>query len=352
MALQQYRMQRFSGLNQGYCENWLDSGESADACNMETGDGNLSVAKGYVHASEIPFPFPGEAKRLFVWNRTDGKRFVATTRDKVYTLDEENESWRLLYTFPSGSFEGGKYDFQTAKIESTEYLLIANGLSGMAKWDGTSQTAMAFGSGAALSDGAVNYVEMYYNRLFAAGDAAHPARLYWSCAPGDGRTIEDWNGVEESENVSGGFVEVGMDSDPITGLFTLSNQLLILKRDSVYRLLGDRPGNYRILPVSAVMRQPVHTGCIRYGDVLFFLGKGGLYYYDGQTVRRQQDADKVRRFLEETDLTRVRSAVSRDRLYFAARENSAANVSDVILTYDLMRGTYMLRRGFELTDLF
>lgn len=352
MALQQYRIRRFAGINQGLCENWLESGESADACNMETADGGLTVAKGYVHQSEVAFPAPDEIKRLFVWNRAAGKLFLVATRDKIYVLDETNALWRLLYTFPGGSFEADRYDFQVLKIGSTEYLLIANGLSQMAKWDGGTGDAVAFGTAEGLSDIHVNFVELYFNRLFSAGDPDHPSRLYWSQAPGGARSIESWSGVEEGENVSGGYVDVGIDSDPITGLFALSNQLVLLKRDSVFRLLGDRPSNFRILPVNAVMRQPVHTGCIRYGDLLYFLNAGGLYYYDGQTVRRQADSDKVRTFLETADLTRTKSAVCRDRLYFATREACAANVSDVLLTYDLARGSYMLRRGFLTRDLF
>ncbi len=90
------------------------------------------------------------------------------------------------------------------KIASTEYLLIASGVSQMAKWDGESADAQPFGSTEKLSDTAVNYVELYYARLFAAGNADGPSRLYYSQAPGDTRTLENWTSAEESENVGGG----------------------------------------------------------------------------------------------------------------------------------------------------
>ena len=232
------------------------------------------------------------------------------------------------------------------KLQSTEYLIIGNGASQLLKWDGESASAAAFGSAEALSNRPVNFVELYFGRLFAAGDPDYPSRLYWSCAPGENRTLEDWSSVEESENVSGGHVEVGADSDPITGVFALSNQLLIFKRDSLYRLLGDRPGNYRILPVNAAMRQPVYTSVIRYGDVLYFLTDGGMYYFDGQEVHRLPDADKVRAFLSGADMTGCLSAACRDVLYYAVREHTDAGGNDAVLTYDLARGTYMVRRGF------
>ena len=146
--------------------------------------------------------------------------------------------------------------------------------------------------------------------------------------------------------MGGGFVEIGTDSDPITGLFALSNQLLILKRNSIYRLLGDRPGNYRIQPVNGTMRQPGHTSCIRIGDVLFILTNGGIHYFDGQSVQRKADADKVGALLSGANLTACDAAASADRLYFAFRETAGDGANDAILVYDLTRATYMVRRGF------
>lgn len=345
MALRQYRIPVFYGIQQGVTENRINDGESPDACNMDTSGGRLSVAKGYVREHDAPFPAPQNVRRLYVWNRTGGRHVIAATEDKLYALDETGGLWKEIYDF--GAQAGAaQYDFQTVKIASTEYLLIASGAARMAKWDGESETAQSFGSAEGLSDIAVNFAELYYARLFCAGYAAYPSRLYYSQAPGDERTIENWTSVEESENVSGGFVEIGTDSDPITGLFALSNQLLVIKRDSLYRLLGDRPGNYRIQPVNGTMRQPTHTACIRIGDVLFFLTNGGMYYFDGQTVQRKADADKIGALLKDANLSACSAAACGDKLYFAFREAAGSGGNDAILVYDPTRGTYMTRRGF------
>ncbi len=351
MALRQYRIPVFYGIHQGATQNRLNDGESPDACNMDTLAGRLSVAKGYVREHDTPFPSPSGAKRLYVWTRAGGRHIIAATADKIYALDEAEEGWNLIHTFAAQA-TGDQYDFQTVKIGSTEYLLIAQGGARMAKWDGVSASAEAFGSAEGLSDIAVNFVELYYARLFAAGDSANPSRLYYSQAPGDARTIENWTSAEEGENVSGGFVEIGTDSDPITGLFALSNQLLIFKRDSLYRLLGDRPGNYRIQPVSGTMQQPVHTACARVGDVLYFLTGGGVYYFDGQGVQKKADAEKTSALLENADLSACVAATRADKLYFAFREGEGSGGNDAVLVCDLARGTYMVRRGFLAYGLF
>lgn len=346
MALQRYRIPHFLGINQSQCENDIAPGESPMARNMDTTGGRLSVAKGYVRHEPAPYPAPAAARRMTVWRKDGIRRFVLFTETGLMVLTEGDTAWRRLYSMPEGvALTGAQQDFQTLKIGSTEVLLAACGKTQMQKWDGSSDTAEAFGSAAQLSDVPAGFVELYYSRLFAAGDPAHPCRLYWSAAPGDGRSVEDWTSAEASENVGGGHVEVGTDSDPITGLFALSNQLLIFKRDSLYRLLGDRPSNYRIYPVNAVMAQPLHTACVRYGDVLYFLTNNGLYYFDGQTVSRAFDADKVQDILAAADLSDCLAAACGDKLYFAFREDGAKE-NNALLVYDLNRRAYMLRDGF------
>jgi hypothetical protein len=309
------------------------------------------VAKGYVRESNVAFPAPENAIRLYVWRQAGQRKVLVVTQSELFVLDETAGEWKSLHDFGTVA-SAAQYDFLPVKIASTEYLLIANGTARMIKWDGASASAELFGSTEGLSDMAVNFVELYYARLFAAGDAAHPSRLYYSQAPGDTRTIENWTVAEESENVSGGFVEVGTDSDPITGLFALSNQLLIFKRDSLYRLLGDRPGNFRIQPVNGTMQQTVHTACVRAGDVLYFLTEGGMYYFDGQSVQKKADADKVQTLLKNAKLNACVASARGDKLYFSFREAAGDGANDAVLIYDLVRGTYMLRRGFTVRGMF
>ena len=347
MALQQYRIAEFLGINQSACENNIYAGESPDARNMDTAGGQLAVARGYVRHCAPAHASPASVLRLAIWHKDGVRRFVTATAGGLQVLEEGADAWRTLAAFSSPAVQA---DFQALKIASTEYLLMAGGAQSIVKWDGSASDAAAFGSAAQLSDAPVGLLELYYGRLFSAGDPNHPCRLYWSCAPGDERTVEDWSQSAASENVGGGHVEVGTDSDPITGLFALSNQLLIFKRDSLYRLLGDRPSNYRIYPVNASMAQPVHTACVRVGDVLYFLTETGMYYFDGQTVRRAADADKIKAFLAGADLSGCCGAACRDRLYFAVKTGASA-VNNALVTYDLPRGTYMVRDGFTIHGL-
>ena len=160
MALRQYRIPVFYGIAQNITENRQNDGESPDACNMDTQSGRLNVAKGYVRESNIAFPAPENAKRLYVWRRAEGQKRIVATAGELFVLDEATGVWKKIYDFGTAA-TAAQYDFLPVKIANTEYLLIANGTARMAKWNGSSETAEAFGSTEGLSDIAVNFVEFY-----------------------------------------------------------------------------------------------------------------------------------------------------------------------------------------------
>lgn len=202
-----------------------------------------------------------------------------------------------------------------------------------------------------LSDKAVNFIEIHYSRLFAAGDPEHPSRLYWSQPPGDVRTIEDWSMDEILEDTGGGHVEVGnTSSDPITGLCALPNQLLIFKASSIYRMLGDRPSNFRIQTVNMDVERMANTARVSHGDVPYWLTRAGMYYHNGQQALLSSAARQVRYLLQDADLDRCKAVECRDRLYFTCRRG-AGGVDDSIIVYDFANRTYMLRNGFTVIDL-
>ncbi|MDD3919917.1 MAG: hypothetical protein PHO41_01880 [Eubacteriales bacterium] len=361
MAIKEYRIPAFFGIDQSTQENEIDEGYSPDACNMDTEDGSLRVANGYVRHIATALPGTGAPKRLYVWRSGDTTRYVVLAGNCLYAWTDTvaEPAWTCIYTYPD-TLTLNSADFCEVRFGSTDTLLIACGEQQIVKWDG-GESASVFGSAEGLSNSSVSYLAMHYGRLFAAGDPDNPGRLYWSQAPGGSRTIESWAQAEESENVSGGHVEIGpVGGDPITGLCSLSNQLLIFKRASIYRLLGDRPSNYKVYRVNAEVEKMVDSACLLYGDTPYWMTGAGLYYHDGQTAQRTRDARCIKGFLERASLTRCRAAENRDRLYFTAYEQSsdpqeageARTADNAVIVYDMIRRTYMLRRGFPVSDLF
>lgn len=431
MAIKEFNIKEFGGIDQSRDESRINPGDTADACNMDTTDGNLAVAKGYVQHIMQQVPGEGWIKRLYVWRGLVTVRYIVIAGLSVYAYVDTDTvpAWNEIYTF--AEIVGNRWDFLETKIEDTDYLIIANGEHQMIKWDGITAAAELFGSGltvlettvstytagtktvvlvaditdlakermeqvgiviadltypvssvnqatksvvlssltgtpatgnavkvrGGISDVHVNFLAMHYSRLFAAGDPDNPSRLYWSAPPGTSgttvRTIEDWSRDDASENTSGGYVEIGnTGGDPITGLCPLSNQLLIFKRGSIYRLLGDRPSNFRILRVDAEVEEMVDTSVIFYGDTPFWMTKAGMCYFDGQTAQKMFNARNIQGILADASLDACKGAENRDKLYFSIRENRYGYDDNAVIVYDVQRRTYMMRRGFEVADLF
>ena len=63
MARKIYRIDEFMGLDQSMGENGMAASYSPDACNMDTADGELTVAKGYTRYAACSFSIPAAATR-------------------------------------------------------------------------------------------------------------------------------------------------------------------------------------------------------------------------------------------------------------------------------------------------
>ena len=212
-----------------------------------------------------------------------------------------------------------------------------------------SQTAKVRGG---ISNIAVNYMEIFVSRLFSAGDTSNPSRLYWSQPPGDERTIEDWSMDIASDQTGGGFVDVGnTNSDPIVALCALSNQLVIIKESSVYRLLGDRPNNFRVQQINKDIERTVNTSLITNGDIPYWMSGNGIYYHDGQTAHLMPNARQIHKILESVDISSCKACENRERLYFTCNAGDLTGIDDTIIVYDMRQRTYMIRNGFAVTDI-
>ena len=153
--------------------------------------------------------------------------------------------------------------------------------------------------------------------------------------------------MEASANVEGGHVEIGsVGGDPITGICALSNQILILKQRSLYRLIGDKPSNYIVEELDAAITTVLHTATVKRGDTVYFLTSAGLTCFNGVSAACC-DGRRLIRTLSSASVADSRAALSDERMYFLLTEADGC----ALIEYDTVRGTFMLRRGFSVSDM-
>lgn len=458
-----FSIPEFYGIRQDMDSRLLPFGTAYTAKNIETSDGNLSVAKGFTkylpetntnnHAKVPDGGNTSNKPRALVIAHTNSgtdKIYVVSVY-RIYVWNPTTSQWDMLnrpdgtgFNFYSANppLPGLTSIFQIDKLQtrigSDDSILIGTGKHRIIKINIGNDTAEEFGSGAyyemgqssayssltitmsaaltdeakrrallygvyltnshyyaevdsipnnttiklkaspgvalsapfyvttrgGSSDAKINFIETFANRLFAAGDPDNPCRLYWSCVPGDGRTYEDWFMVEGSEDASGGYVEVNADDgDPIIGITALSNQLLIFKRHSVWRLYGDRPSTFTLERVEKNSDMMSNRGVIVRHDVPYFLMPDGVYTYDGVGIAPLDGGTShLKRFFQGEDdynyeagrpkIDRSTCAFWNNRLYFSYRiGDNTQREENGLVVYDAARGTYMLRDGFTLVDL-
>lgn len=348
MATKVCTIDQFYGIVQHRDGSLLGIGTAADARNMDASDGNLSVAKGYEKRVDIPIPGTDKLVKLIVI-MGEADRYVAVGREHVYFYN--GTAWSSVYTFETPLAKDAVAYVQ-AKINIDDYIIICTGESPMLKVKAADGETAVFGSADNGSEAQCNYICKYYGRVFAAGDPLNPNRLYWSCVPGDGRTIEYWLMVEGSADASGGHTEIGdSNGDPIMGICSIGNQVVIFKRYSTWRLYGDRPSNYTVEQVDSASHGMANSSAIIVTDVPYWLTKNGIYYFNNTSIQPIDREKYLTKFLDEVNsVMQSKGACVKNKMYFTCR-TADSGADDAIIVFDLIRGTYMIRDGLEVHDM-
>lgn len=132
------------------------------------------------------------------------------------------------------------------------------------------------------------WYRLFKNYMFAANTSANPSRVSWSTI----KDAETWG--------ASNFIDVAPDDgEVITGLFNNGHELIVLKRRSLYRLVGDvfDPSNptyvlTKIYTPPECVFDSVNSWAI-FNGVLTLYGGTGIYQYDGNAVSRLPVSDKL-----------------------------------------------------------
>lgn len=345
----------YQGIDQSKDETLIDSRYSPFAQNMVTDDSTLAVAAGYEKYIAAPIPGEGSIKRIGKYQGTDGSEvIVAIAGDSIYAY--LNDEWQSVYTYAAET--GDSWDFINGMIGSKGYLFIANGQAKMVKFDGS--TVTEFGTDKLKSNVAWNYLTIYKDRLFAAGakivdpENEKPNRLWYSRA----YTLNDFTGYdssnkEDSPAKAGGFIDIGSaQSDRIIAIRYVFERVLIFCTSSTWYLYGTDPSNFVVNRIDSEVQMLTHTGIVKHADKIYYLTQSGVYYFGGSALLPMPSARYTSRIMNGADMLTSKACSFKDKLYFSFKSKAGIPTDDSMIVYDTMRGTYMLRNGFNVIDMF
>lgn len=210
------------------------------------------------------------------------------------------------------------------------------------------------------------YMTYYRGRIFAAGKASNPMRLYFSNAD----EIEVW----ETEN----FIDIGEgDGHPITGIESYGNAIIIHKNDgrgqgTIWLLyIADStgtasPDNWYLTKSPSAYGGQSDKALAFFNNVLFFLNRNGGYAFTGQDIALNAAYSDVGQFGVdamtydiEPDIKGVpnayidRSAAINfdNKLYLAVPYGPSATKNNRIYVFDYVRASSETRNSGAWTYL-
>ena len=256
----------------------------------------------------------------------------------VYIMAQEGDEYTVKYLLYPDIIEGISDDGRDITLDLTGCNVSTENVIGLR--GGTSNKK-------------VSSLELFKNRLWSAGDPENTSRLYWSCAAGEGRTVEDWISDDYYEDASGGHVDVGSaDGDRIVALKAMSDCILIFKVNSVWRLYGDRPSSYTLERISDEVGAYDDKEVVTKRGIPYWLTRNGMYYSDGSGCAHvDQEVDYLKDLFWEVNGMIRRSAVSVPAIRKMLFNVYSDDIGSFILTRDDVTGSYLTFNGAQFTDL-
>ena len=241
------------GVNQSRNASFIRLNESPNSYNVDTEDGLLSTCKGYTKYSQHKVNSPINAI---------GGNYVGNSG--VIMLASNNNIYKLTssgMTSILSNYNTSDFDFINFEVKGEKAFIFANGVDNLKAYNGTTVRTLLnrrpvydentgelkhyvdANGDIHQSESTIKtyapkgkFIEMYKDRVFIAGDAENPNRVYYSTAGVNGADVEDWTyPIEEAKQICMVVMKsFNLGWWVIIGLRTLFGELTIFKTSKYY----------------------------------------------------------------------------------------------------------------------
>ena len=328
------------------------------AHNIRTERGLLATSYGTTRA----LPALGEPIETLTrfYRRTrpdDADVFVAGAGGKLYTYTMGTEGWIVR----GEGYASNKWSYVTYEAvengETVDILILSNPLDGMVTIFGSDLRAEAksLTIGEDYADVKFAVLGRYAERIFGTGAPGYPDSVFYS-RPYD---PFNWTDVPETPELGGGVInQPTWDGDSFMALETFGGYLLAIKNRTVFEIRGTDPSSFTITQAFGT-DGPIEARTIQTDmQTMFFLAQSGIGMYDGATLRLlSRDALYETMRMRMDNAQTLATAAMNDHVYYlalAVRDDPVDYVTEnnIVVEFDTERGTFMLRRGMRVKDLY
>ncbi|MFA5424251.1 MAG: hypothetical protein WC374_10380 [Phycisphaerae bacterium] len=278
-------MKEAKGLYQGLDDNLINLSYSPDCQNIDVSEGIISSRKGYKpHLYNVGAV--SSVKRFF---RLEGWVDDSTDRSTV-VVGVANTAWYsrigvsavvIFEPYPSGDAAMTDVDAETAMAvnyminNEPVLIIVSTGADPYYVYYNATQSryeAAPLSVTPPTSTDGFRFVCEHRERIWLAG-GSEKNTVYYSNA----YDPTDWSTAGET----GSKIVQTFDSDSIRGMANLLDDVLIFKRNTIWKVVGDTPSEYSVEQVYSIRGAIYPRSICTNGDLCFFAADDGIYQYDG-----------------------------------------------------------------------
>lgn len=179
------------------------------------------------------------------------------------------------------------------------------------------------------------YLHIHAERLFMGGNTTYPSQLYWS---------DQWN---PDHFLPTDYEEIRKDDgDKITFIKTLLGVLTIGKTNTIQKFYpsGTVTSGWQLSSVYSYIGCPAPYSVVNSPIGIIYLGRDGLYKFDGQNSSLISDAvTDVINDISQIDITATAGYYANNEYQLAyTSTETGATVNDRVLIYDMVRDAYVI----------
>lgn len=287
------------------------------------------------------------------WHVVDIERdvLIAASDGKLYWCLPDGNSWAEIampegFTAPqyaSNAWSCVSYEINPEDSDApVDVLLMSNALDGMICVRGDNLTVTQV-----KTPRKFGVIARHAERIWGGAIEDEPDMLVYS-APYDPFNWEQDS--EHPEDGAGDIQQPSWDGDSFEALAPFGSQLVALKKNRVWRILGTNPGEYDFkeqfgggAPYSATVAVD--------GARMLMLGRNGIMRYDGESVSPyyQEYACDVFRRMNRKFLPGA-CAVMHGDIYYCALPLDNSQINNAVLMYNTAERTWLLREGIYVED--
>ena len=316
----------FKGINQTYPE--IDMSYAAAAENIDISDGILKVCKGIKKKTLIQTQ--NNIKTLIkLCKRNSGvyeEILLAATDSDIYVWSQNG------YYGIKTDLTSGKFAYINYQLDGEDICILTNGEDTPFYTNGIYCTDMA-------DVPKFTQVVLHYERMWGCGVAGYPDRVYYSVSfdPTDFSTLGE-----------SGFIDIpSFDGNPVLALDVLFDDVVVFKKDSLYRIIGTYPDTYEVSKIHGVVGPIAPDTIVNTGSLVLFLSGQGLCAYDGVKASLFK-SHALKNFTARINKTAIDQAVSTvyNGTVLIALPLDGATENNAVLEYDTVRDTFTVKKGF------